>query len=345
MTDLLIVGAGPAGLATALYAHRAGMTVTVLDKRISPIDKACGEGLMPGAVRELAQLGVHPQGVEFRGIRYRSGTAVAEAVFRDGPGLGVRRTELHRALSERVAEQGIPVVQRAVHDFWHGSDGVSVGTLTADWLVAADGLHSPIRAAAGLRPQHRFGNQQWLTPKRFGQRRHYALAPWTDLVEVYWSAHGEAYVTPVGPDLVGVAVLGASGTSYDDQLRHFPELAARLDGVEAGPVRGAGPLLQRVRRRVAGRVLLVGDAAGYVDALTGEGIWVAMRSARELIRCLVAGRPQDYERAWRRASRSYRGLTSVMLAATRVPPMRRRLVPAAARVPAVFSAAVNLLAR
>lgn len=345
MTDLLIVGAGPAGLTTALYAHRAGMSVTVLDKRISPIDKACGEGLMPGAIRELTELGVHPQGIPFRGIRYRSENGAAEAVFRDGPGLGVRRTELHRALTERVAQHGIPIVQQSVSDFWCGPDAVSVGRLTADWLVAADGLHSPIRAAVGLGSTRRRVTPQWLPAKRFGQRRHYARAPWTDFVEVYWSAQGEAYVTPVGPDRVGVAVLGAAGPSYDEQLRAFPELAARLDGAEAGPVRGAGPLRQPVRGRVAGRVLLVGDAAGYVDALTGEGIWVAMRSARELVRCLSAGRPQDYERAWRRASRSYRGLTSAMLTATRIPVVRRQLVPAAARLPAVFSSAVNLLAR
>lgn len=171
------------------------------------------------------------------------------------------------------------------------------------------------------------------------------MAPWTDVVEVYWAEGAEAYVTPVDDATVGVAVLCGRGEDYDGWLDRFPALARRLEGVEhASTVRGAGPLRQRARRRVAGRVLLAGDAAGYVDALTGEGIAVGLAGARALVHCLAAGRPDDYEVAWRATSRRYRMLTHGLLAASSLPPLRAALVPAARAMPGVFGAVVNRLA-
>jgi flavin-dependent dehydrogenase len=111
-----------------------------------------------------------------------------------------------------------------------------------------------------------------------------------------------------------------------------------------GEVLGAGPLRQRVRGRVAGRVLLVGDAAGYVDALTGEGVALAVRQAAAAVDAIVAGDPQRYEQEWRAITRRYRLLTGALLAASRVGPVRRALVPAADRLPGVFAAVVNALA-
>lgn len=102
-------------------------------------------------------------------------------------------------------------------------------------------------------------------------------------------------MTPVGERLVGVAVLSRDRRPYDRHLAAFPALAARLaDSPGATPVRGAGPLRQRARGLRAGRVLLVGDAAGYVDALTGEGIALAVATATAAVDCLTAGRPEDY---------------------------------------------------
>ena len=110
-------------------------------------------------------------------------------------------------------------------------------------------------------------------------------------------------------------------------------------------VRGAGPLRQRAHRRVAGRVLLVGDAAGYVDALTGEGIALGLAQARAAVAAVVAGSPDDYEAAYRRLGRRHDLLTNALLASSRVQLVRRRLVPAAPRLPWVFGAAVDQLAR
>ncbi|MEV4298993.1 NAD(P)/FAD-dependent oxidoreductase [Microbispora rosea] len=373
MIDLLVAGGGPAGLATAIHAALAGMETVVVEPRTGPVDKACGEGLMPTGAAALADLGVAvPDGRPFRGIRYVDGPHRVQAEFRDGPGLGVRRTVLHTALALRARDLGVRVVPGrvdAVHAAGEGvrarvtggpalsdralrdpelSDPESHGPesrglercgreLGARWLVAADGLHSPIRARLGL-------DLPSVGPRRYGLRRHYRVEPWTDFVEVHWAAGGEAYVTPVGDDLIGVAVLSSERRTYDEHLARFPDLLDRLDGPPATPVRGAGPLRQRVRRRVAGRVLLVGDAAGYVDALTGEGISLALLSARALVACLRAGRPEEYETAWRRLSWRSRLLTAALVGARRHPPAARMIVPAARRLPAVFGAAVRSLA-
>ena len=340
MIDVLVAGGGPAGLATAIGAAGAGLEAVVVEPRPGPVDKACGEGLMPGALAALAALGVDAPGRPFTGIRYVQGGWVADARFRLGPGRGVRRTALHAALAARAADVGVRVVAGRVEGVRQGPGWVAAAGLRARYLVAADGLHSPVRRALGLdRPPR--------GPARRGLRRHFAVAPWTDCVEVHWSAQAEAYVTPVADDLVGVAVLFSGVGDLDHWLTEFPVLGKRLaegGAVPAGDVRGAGPFEQRVARRVAGRVLLVGDAAGYVDALTGEGVNLALAAASAAVEAIRADRPEAYEPAWRHLSRRYRLLTAGLLWARREPVLAPRIVPAAARCPRVFAAAVNRLA-
>ncbi len=142
-----------------------------------------------------------------------------------------------------------------------------------------------------------------------------------------------------------MAVLVDGGGDFDDLLTGFPALRERLAGAPASKVLGAGPLRQRARRRVAGRVLLVGDASGYVDALTGEGIALGLAQARAAVAAVRGGDPASYERAWQRLSWRHNLLTQGLLAASGRPLLRRRLVPAADTVPWLFRAAVNELAR
>ncbi|MGW7241506.1 NAD(P)/FAD-dependent oxidoreductase [Streptomyces sp. NPDC054804] len=336
MIDVLVAGGGPAGLAAAIHAALVGLEAVVVEPRTSPVDKACGEGVMPGGVAALRALGVEVTGRELRGIRYVDGASRAEASFRGRSGLGIRRTTLHSALHQRALGLGVRMLPGKVGEVHQSADTVTAAGITARWLIAADGLHSPVRRSLGLElPGRPHG--------RYGLRRHYRVEPWSDFVEVHWARHGEAYVTPVGDDLVGVAVLSRSRRGYDDHLAGFPALTASLRGPAATEVRGAGPLLQRVRRRVAGRVLLVGDAAGYLDALTGEGIALALATAGAAVRCLAAGRPGPYERAWVQLTRRHRLLTGALLAASRRPSTARLIVPAASRMPPVFSAAVHAL--
>ncbi|HTU75067.1 MAG TPA: NAD(P)/FAD-dependent oxidoreductase [Trebonia sp.] len=339
MIDVLVAGGGPAGLATAIGCTLAGLSVVVAEPRGFPIDKACGEGLMPGALPRLAALGVEVTGHPIRGIRYRDARHRADATFRHGDGLGVRRTELHAAFAARAAELSIPIVPARVTSLAQDATGVTAGDIRGRFLVAADGLHSPVRRFLGLDPRP-------YPQPRYGLRRHYRAVPWTDLVEVHFAGDCEAYVTPVANDQVGIAVLGAgAGGGLDARLAQFPELVERLAGASPmSATRGAGPLRQDVRRRVAGRVLLVGDAAGYLDALTGEGIGAAVAQASVLARCLAADRPGDYERAWRRVTRKGWMLTSGLLWSRQQPLLSQRLVPAAARLPWLFAKIVNEVA-
>lgn len=336
--DLIVVGGGPAGLATALHAQRAGLSVRVIEQRPAVVDKACGEGIMPAGVAHLAALDVHPAGRELHGIRYCAGERAAETRFRGAPGRGVRRTELHRALRAAVAEAGVPVDRGRVREVVQQAGGVVVEGHAAGHVVVADGLHSPLRHALGLdRPVR--------GPARYGLRRHVRRAPWTDLVEVHWASRAEAYVTPVAEDEVGIAVLTSRRAPYAEHLAQFPRLLERLAGAEwTTTVRGAGPLRHASRRRVSGRALLVGDASGYIDALTGEGVSLALAQAEAAVAAICAGRLGDYERQWRRIVRRHRWLTEALVAAG-ASPARGLIVPAAGALPAVFGAAVNALGR
>ena len=333
--DLIVVGGGPVGLAAAIEARAAGLDVLLVEQRGGPIDKACGEGLMPGALAALHRLGVDPGGCDFHGIAYVSATQRVEHRFDGETGRGVRRTVLHAAMAGRAAELGIPVVRGRVSAVTQGERRVRIdwdgGGASASWVIAADGLHSTVRRLVGCeRPP------VVAAKRRFGIRRHFAVAPWSDLVEVHWTPDVEAYVTPVDAGTVGVALLGPPHVDFDDALARIPELAGHLDGAAAlSSTRGAGPLRQRTTRRVAGRVLLVGDASGYVDALTGEGLRVGFAQARSAVRSIADGDPTRYERAWSRDTRDFRILTSALVAAARSP-FRARIVPAAVASPALF---------
>lgn len=356
--DVVVVGAGPVGLAAAVHARAAGLDVLVVDRRTGIIDKACGEGLLPGALHAVLALGADPPGRPLSGISYRAPGRHADHRFAAGPGRGVRRTVLHEALGERAAAVGAPRVHGRVTALRQDAAGVEVGvvppagepgapfTLRAGWVLGCDGLHSTVRRLAGLEagtgPRRARPSRN-----RYGLRRHFAVAPWSDLVEVHWSPRAEAYVTPVAAGAVGVALLApreVSGVGFDALLRtQFPELSARLAAATgAGRLLGAGPLRRRSRRRSAGRVRLVGDASGYVDALTGEGVRVGLAQADAVVRYL--GDAAAYERAWRAVTRDYRALTAGLLAWASTP-ARGAIVPAAERAPWLYGAVVERLAR
>lgn len=343
--DVLIAGGGPAGLAAALHARRNGLSVVVAEPRPAPIDKACGEGLMPGGLAALAALGVDPPGVALRGIAYLNGRRRVEAPFRHGPGRGVRRTALHAALTQKALEAGVKWVAGRVTELGMDAEGVEALGIRARWLIGADGLHSHVRRAVGIPAVPG-------SPRRYGVRWHFGTPAWSEFVEVHWSAWGEAYVTPVAPDVVGVAILTRHRPDRSRALggeadlgAWFPELATHLGGASPGKASGCGPLRQTVARRVQGRVVLVGDAAGYEDALTGEGISLAVKQAGAAIEALLANRPQAYEREWRRITRDYRLLTRGLVLATAPRLGRRSIVPACALLPGLFRRTVNILAQ
>ncbi|MDP2313369.1 MAG: NAD(P)/FAD-dependent oxidoreductase [Pseudomonadota bacterium] len=338
--DYAIVGGGPAGLAVAIEAAMHGKTAVVVERCRGPVDKACGEGLMPPGVARLRALGVEPPAWgchPFTGIRYVDGDVIAEARFLEGPGLGIRRLALSEAMLARAAALGVTLYQGTeAMGFTEDAQGVTLetsrGPVRARWLVAADGLHSRVRKEAGIdaTPAATPGGS---SGRRLGIRRHFTVRPWSDKVEVWWGDGVEAYVTPVGPERVGVAFLWSGGKGdHEAFLQHFPALAAKL-GPPESTVRGAGPFGVRVARRTRGRVLLVGDAAGYLDALTGEGLSLAFESAEALVAATLAGTPARYEADWARITRRHLLFTGLLLQVARRPWLRRRVVRALRRFP------------
>jgi menaquinone-9 beta-reductase len=331
--DVLIAGAGPVGLYTAIAAARSGFSVAVTDPRAQPIDKACGEGLMPSALSSLHDLGLDPPGHVIGGIEYVAAGQRVSHRFRSAVGRGVRRTVLVQELLRLAEADGVKVLQDRVREFHQHPDHVQTPLLTASWLIAADGLRSRIRAGLDLTVPHQ-------GPARFGLRSHFAIAPWSDLVEVHWGSTSEVYVTPVAPNLVGVALLGSRGMGFEAELQKFPELTQRLSGATASPVRGAGPLRVASRQRRSHRIFLVGDAAGYVDALTGEGLTSGFAQARALVDCLAEGRPDEYEREWIRTTRRRDLVTRGVLALAQSR-ARNQVVPIAKRAPWLFAMGVE----
>jgi len=334
--DVVIAGGGPAGLATAIAARLEGFEVTVLDGARPPIDKACGEGLMPDGVTVLEGLGVDLREVDshpFRGIRYVDDQLAAEGVFPGASGLGIRRTELHRALRRRAEALGVDL-RWGVRAHGVSTDGFETdhGTVRGRWLVGADGRASRVRrwsSLDGRRARHR----------RFGVRRHFEIEPWSDLVEVHWADGREAYVTPVGKRLVGVALLWSGTTAtFDDLLASFPSLQQRLENAPvASKDRGAGPLEQRCRAVIDGNLALVGDASGYLDAITGEGLALSFHQAVALVEAMAAGDLKRYVAAHRSIVRYPNRITRLLLLVERYPWLRRRVMRSLATDPKLMS--------
>jgi flavin-dependent dehydrogenase len=282
---------------------------------------------------------VHPEGFVLHGIEYRDGRRSVRHRFGAGHALGVRRTVLHAGLRDRAASLGVRTVSGRIDALAQDGRGIEAAGIRADWMIAADGLHSTVARLVGLdrgAPAAR---------RRYGQRRHYAVAPWTDLIEVHWTRLGEIYVTPTARDGVGLSLLAPRHVRFDDALAAAPELARRVAGAPPlSALQGAGPFRQRRRARVAGRVLLVGDASGYVDALTGEGIRIGLDQARVAVAALAVDDPASYEGAWRRVTREFRLLTAplALLASSSAQPL---IVPIARAAPFLFRSAVERIAR
>jgi len=309
---------------------------------------------MPSGLSALERLGAlqhldRAESAPFDSIVYvqESGTRAVGKLPAPG-GLGVRRLALSTALLKRAREAGVVLhEQTAVRSHARTGDGVELvtdaQTFTAGVLIGADGLHSQTREREGLAGPV-------AESRRFGLRRHLALAPWGRAVEVHFSKGIEAYVTPAGTQRVGVAFLWDARTlarqyTFDTLLSHFPALQERLRGVPFdSSARGAGPLLQPVTRRVAERFALVGDAAGYVDAITGEGLTQAFEGAEALVAVLpeVLARKgaveafAPYEAAAEKAFRRYSRLASALVWTAGKPSLRKLVVGGLARAPSVF---------
>ena len=355
--DLVVVGGGPAGLAVAIVAAEQGLSVLVIERRDFPPDKACGEGVLPPGVKALQRLGIadrfdHSTSYPFVGIRFIQEDGSAAQAFMPSHGMGIRRTVLVEALARRAEELGAVLRHRCSVNGVEAtsSDAVAYtteGKIFGRLVVAADGLHSSLRKASGLdaAPSSR---------RRFALRQHYRIRPWTDFVEVYVDDKGEAVVTPVSDKSVGINFVWEDGVIEQPKIpvlaSRFPALLARLGNAPAiSTVKGAGPMAHGVTRRNSHRMVLVGDAAGFVDSISGDGLSIAFNSAlmlgKHLPEILKRGATQEsmqaYERDARRVYRGYWLVTNGLLMIARHPRARRTIINSLMRHPGVFSALMS----
>lgn len=321
--DVVIIGAGPAGIAAAIAARQVGFRTTVLDSRVPPMDKPCGEGILPHGVAALRALGVHLDAsvaVPFAGIRFEDQESSVRAEFTDGPGFALRRVRLHQLLMDRAIDVGVEFHwnTRVTH--------VDTDTVTAEemripykWLIGADGQNSTVRKWAGLdkRSFHR---------ERFGFRRHFQVSPWTDVVEVYWAKGCQVFVTPTGEQEVGVAVF-----SRDPQMRLenalplFPSLAEKLSGaIPTSSEMGDTTSLRIFPAVTQGCLALIGDASGTVDAVTGHGLSLSFQQAVLLAESLQRGNLLLYEAARREISATAVAMSRLTYLMEASDPLRRR---------------------
>ena len=333
---MFVVGGGPAGLAAAIAARQHGLEVTVADAAEPPIDKPCGEGVMPDGVTALRMLGVlvgREEGFPFHGIRFVDGGLSAEALFPEGCGLGIRRTILHQCLIRHALALGVvmcwgsPVRVLAPEDI--RLDG---RIIQSRWLVGADGQQSRIRHWGGLGPL--MGGK-----RRLGFRQHFRVRPWTDLVEVHWHTRCQAYVTPVRPNEVCVALIGTEPSLRMAQLPTlFPTLGTRLKGAQAidtmaGTISACTSLPSVVHNNLA----LVGDASGTVDAISGEGLSLAFRQAIALGEALAKNDLMVYQSAHKRIKRLSHLMARMVLTMDGRAWLRHRALRALAGRPPVFA--------
>jgi flavin-dependent dehydrogenase len=336
-TDVFVIGGGPAGLAAALAARRKGLDVTVADAAIPPIDKACGEGIMPDGVEAARSLGLQletPEAQQFRGIRFCEGATAVESAFPTGFGLGLRRTTLHQLMVDRAAGVGVRLLWGA-RVLGIDKEGVLAGDrlIRARWIVGADGGQSPVRRWAGL-------DACVHESRRFGFRRHYAVERWSDFMEVHWGEGCQLYITPIGPREVCVVLIGRSPRMrLDDALPQFPEVVRRLAGSTARgclPERGGVSVSRRLKAVCRGNVALVGDASGSVDAITGEGLCLLFQQAVALAEAVAAGDLSPYQAAHRRIGRRPEFMADLMLMLDSRSRLRHRALRAMADHPALF---------
>jgi len=343
-SDVVVVGAGPAGIASAIAASLKGFRVTVLDYRKPPIDKPCGEGLLPEAVAGLHALGIplNPgMAFPFSGIRFCDAQSCASASIAPGQAYGLRRTALHRMLVDRATALGVQFRWGAgVSEFYAGEVRVAGERISFRWLVGADGQNSRVAKWAGLDPPRRFHS-------RFGFRRHYAVAPWSDFVEVHWGARCQLFVTPTGPDEVCVALLTSNPRmGIESALAQFPEVARRLR--KARPITreaGAVSMLRRARAIAGGNVALVGDTSCAIDGIAGQGLSLAFQQALALGEALAHGDLARYQSAHRQITATPVRITRLMLLMNSSTWLRRKVLRLFAANPSLFAKMMSIHTR
>ena len=350
--DVAVVGAGPAGAAAALFAARRGRHVVVLEKQAFPRDKPCGEGLMPSGRLPLRELGLEAivsaqgapplNGVQF-GLPHQPRVAVPFPEHRgDQAGLGIRRLDFDARLADALSrDPRIEFCQRTeVRNIRPDPGGSTVSTTSGDvrarFVAVADGLRSGLR--------HRLG---WTVgprpPHRYGIVAHWQVdAPVDPWVRITFGEELEVYEGPVAGNqrMVGLLCYQARMREFGGRLaEHYRDIVLSLrpelsDAQLVGPVSAAGPFWYRASTVAQRGIFLVGDAGGFSDPITGEGIAAGLRQARAFAMALDSPNPErTYRHAHRRLTRDPRRVASLLLRLTRTPALVERGLDSHERAP------------
>ena len=324
----------------AIAASQLGLRVTVADCRKPPIDKTCGEGLLPSAVDAIDKLGISiasTSAIPFCGIRFSDQISSASARFPRGGAFGLRRTLLNERLIQRATDLGV--------SFLWGSRitgleprGVSLnGSLfPSRWIVGADGQNSTVRRLAGLRAVR--------LSSRFGFRQHFAVAPWSGFVEVHWGNRCQMIVTPTNPWEVCVALLCSDPRlRIEKALAQFPEITRRLRGArpvsaESGAVTG----LSRARSVTKDNIALIGDASCTIDGVAGQGLSLALQQAIPLAKALASGDLTPYSYAHEKLTTMAVRMTRLMLLLDRSAWIRQKTLRLFEAKPQLFSKVLSV---
>jgi flavin-dependent dehydrogenase len=316
--------------------RQRGIDVLLADALQPPIDKACGEGIMPDSRRELEQLGINlncTHGAPFRGVRFCDSRSAVNANFLSGEGIGLRRLVLHSLLVDRAREVGVRMRWGTQVSLNSGRQPALAGDpIVYRYLVGADGQSSRVRSWASL-------GRGTLHTRRFGFRMHFRIAPWSPYVEVHWGPLGQAYVTPVGSDEICVAVVtrfpGMARTAQ--VIDSLPTLREKLRNAQVtSRERGSITTTRTLHRVVRGNVALLGDASGSADAITGEGLAMAFRQALLLAASIGSGSLSAYATGHTSTLRIPQSMARSLLIMDRVPSIRHKALRVLAREPFLF---------
>lgn len=344
--DVLVVGAGPAGSAVAAAMAGRGRDVLLVESRSHPRPKACAEYASPRIVEELLRLDLDDtawrrKALALAGMRVIRGPEAIDIRYHDGMGprmaWGLERTAFDAALAAHAVSRGARLLERTAFENVIWRDGRLAGATlrTADgrrsvrcrWLVGADGARS--------RVAQRLGVERWVTaPRRLGMVAHYeGIAELAGSGEMHVGPGWYVGLAPLagGRLNVGMAlpmnghVPRAAEDRFQAAIDGIPAVAARLEGrSRLTPIRGASPIGHRVARAAGRGWLLIGDAAGFIDPFTGEGIYRALRSARAAAEALAADDKEvaaGYLAARRRAFAAKDALTWLVQGMLAAPPV------------------------
>ena len=335
-SEVIVVGAGPAGIVAAIAAQKRGQHVTVLDARKPPIDKPCGEGILPQGVAALKTLGISfpPESAfPFKGIRFVDEKHSVRADFADETGLSVRRVKLHQLLVDHAMETGVEFRwESRVMQMDHRTVTTPQEQFSYDWLIGADGQNSFVRKWAGLDPRYP-------RKKRFGFCIHFGLEPWSDVAEVHWTEGCQIFITPMRGREVGIAVLSRNPQlRFDGAIKRFPAVAEKLNGIEPTTRETGDTTSLRILPAVTrSNVALIGDASGTVDAVTGHGLSLSFQQAISLAESIERRDLGYYESAHKKTASIGITMTRLMLLMSESDWIRRRTLRLFQITPSLFS--------